>query len=108
MPKPTKREIEESENPDVKAIAADLDAYASLDAVATSPGGQLLIKSHLKDVVSSVERLCNGYAGTLSHIEMIAICADMKSKLDMVQSLGRASMNKDDAEKALEQALLES
>lgn len=104
MSKPTKQQIDESENPDVKAIAEDLEVYSTLDSIATSPGGQLLVQNALKDAVTCVERLCNGYE-TLTRVEMIGICADMKTKLDMVRSIARAHMNKDDAESALVEAL---
>ncbi len=104
MKKELREAIENSEDETVKETAADIDKYGSLEAVYSSPGGQLLVKANIADVISDIDTLCAHYA-TLTLQEFIAKCADMKSKLDLIRALANSPKNKDDAMAALEEAL---
>lgn len=104
--KPTKKQIEESENPEVQAIAEDLQAYSSVAALSQSPGGKLLIKGFVTDIVTDLDTLANGYA-KLTMQDFIALGASMKMKLDTVRVLSRAETNKNYALDAIAEALQE-
>lgn len=81
-------------NPEQEIIANELEKASSLDAVAQSEGGQLLVKALLQDIVGCVDMLGSSYK-TLSQQEFIGVCADMKTKLDMARVLVRAKKSVD-------------
>lgn len=95
---------EEIDTPEVAEIKDELGSFAALEAVANSEGGQLLISSHMKDVVSIVDSLGANY-NVYSHTQLMAMCAEMKTKLDMVRTLTRAEKNKTFMQETLDAAL---
>lgn len=82
-------------------ISNDVDKYASLEILAESDGGAILLEGLKSDISSAVETLTSGYK-KLSHIEMIAVIADMESKINMFKILTRSTKNKKLAKEALE------
>ena len=60
----------------------------------------------MADAVSCIDTLGAKY-GLLNHQEFIALCADMKSKIDLARVLKKSVKNKAQAIKDLEEALLE-
>jgi len=78
-----------------------LDKYHDLKALADTPGGRLLVEAFIADVVSKVDVLVSQYS-TLSHIEMIALCASIKEKLDVARALTRAEDNLKELSDALQ------
>ncbi len=79
----------EIDTPEVKEIKDELGVFTALEAVANSEGGKVLITTHMSDVVSIVDALGAHY-GTYSHAQLMSMCAEMKTKLDMVRTLTRA------------------
>lgn len=94
------------ENPEATLIADELDKFSAIEAVYMSNGGKILFKSLMKDSIGSIESLMSKYK-TLTHIEMIAICAELKSNIDLARVLKKSEKNKKQAQEDLEQALLE-
>lgn len=90
-----------------EVIEDEIKKFAKLEALASSEGGQLLYKSLMKDVVGCIDTLTIKY-NTLTHLEFISLCADMKSKLDLALIMKKAKKNKEEAQKELENALLEN
>lgn len=86
-------------------IADDLDNVSSISVIADMDGGKLLIKSLVKDIISSVDTLCAKY-GTLTTQEFVGLSADMKSKIDLVRVLKNSKKNKEYLHDLLEQELL--
>lgn len=73
---------------------SELDTASALEAVAVSEGGLIIQASLVKEIVSLVSTLTIKYS-TMTHIEFIALSADMKTKVDMLHTLSRAERNKD-------------
>jgi hypothetical protein len=78
-----------------------LDKYHDLKALADIPGGKILVEALLTDSVSKVDTLMSQYQ-SLSHIEMIALCASIKEKMDIVRALTRAESNLKELSDALQ------
>lgn len=93
------------ESEQVTLLRDELDVASSLDAVSLSEGGKALIEALTKDIVTNIERL-SSYKDK-SHIELIALCADMSNKLTIVRSITRAKKNKEFLEGELMEALKE-
>ena len=71
-------------------IKKDLAIAGSLEAVAMSDGGQMIIKSLVKDIISSIDTLSANYS-VFTIEKFISLCADIKSKSDLVRTLTRSS-----------------
>ena len=82
-------------------ITKDIKKYKAIDAVGSSVGGKIIIKEIKSDVISTIEQLSSGY-GSLSHIELIALCAGLNEKLTMLRLIRNAKENKAMAIEALE------
>ena len=85
-------------------IQADIDKYAALGTVSLAEGGQLLVKTFTEDIVSTLKSLAQGYR-VYSHVEMIALCASIESKLDTIHAITRAPGQETLAKEALERAI---
>ncbi len=92
--------------PEQEELRRDIQTYKDLETLALSAGGKILITSWRRDVVSAVDRLARGYR-KLSHVELIALCAELEAKLDQLRALSRSGENKRFAEEALAEALAE-
>lgn len=79
---------------DEQDVKRDLDVASALDAVAISEGGVIIQENLIKDICGMVTTLGTKYKA-LTHIELIAICADMKTKSDLLHVLSRSGKNKD-------------
>jgi hypothetical protein len=108
MGKQTQRihKLKDSPNEDVKDLANETDKYFALEVLSESEGGKIVINSHIKDIVNTIDTLSAKYKA-LTHIEMVALCADMKTKIDVVRTLTRAKKNRIALQDALEEALKE-
>ena len=87
-------------------IEKDLGIASSLEAVAISEGGQLLINSLIKDIIGSMDMLSTNYSEYTIE-KFISLCADIKSKSDLVRTLTRSSSNKAYLEELLTEAIKE-
>lgn len=94
----------EPDTSEIKEIKDELGTFTALEAVANSEGGKLLIATHMSDVVSIVDALGANYS-TYQHTQLMAMCAEMKTKLDMVRTLTRAEKNKKFMQETLTAAL---
>lgn len=72
---------------------AQIELYGSLEAVANSKGGKVILASLKKDIISCIDSLCSKYP-TASQTELIAIVARMSERLALLRSLVRAEKNK--------------
>lgn len=102
-PKKTKRK-KISEREELIALNDEANTFKALDMLAKSEGGQILIQSHVKDIVSIVESIATNY-GEMQIINFIAKAAEIKSKLDVVNTLTRAETNKNFTLDLLEEEL---
>lgn len=91
---------------EVEEMQKDLKKFSSLEAVSLSEGGKILIESLIVDIVNSVDTLGNRY-GDMSIQQFVSICAEMKSKLDLVRVLTRAKKNKLDLKDLIAETLQE-
>lgn len=80
-------------NVNKKELEKDLSQASSLEAVALSSGGKIIIETLKSDVIGDMDTLANKYS-ELQHLDLIAVCADMKTKLDLLRVLIRAPKNK--------------
>lgn len=74
-------------------MQSDLDTASALEAVALSRGGVIIIDSLTSDIVGLVSALAVKYKSA-SQLELVGLCADLKTKLDMLRVLCRAGNNK--------------
>ena len=77
-----------------------LDTYHDLKVLGQTPGGKVLVDAYTRDIVSAVNQLAHQYR-SLTHVEMIAICAGMNEKLSVVHTITRA----EEAERELTEQL---
>lgn len=92
----TKKEIQE--------IKEDLETIQDMVVLGQTKGGKQLVKSLVKDVVSIIDTLCSQHR-TLTEKEMIGLCAEMKSKIDVARVIDRAEGNANYLKELLEEAL---
>ena len=71
----------------------ELGDAAALDSVANTQGGKKLVEGFVADIIGHVETLCAKHK-TLTHLEFITICIDMKNKYDVVKALRNAKNNR--------------
>ncbi len=89
---------------DKKLIKSDLKKYASLEAVARSEGGQILIKS-LKSDINSYLGYITGQYRELPEVALRTLCGVLDDRLNTYKILTNAPKNKRGATKALEELL---
>jgi hypothetical protein len=104
MRKPTEEQIEA--HPEVVDMLEDLGKLASIEALSRSEGGKILVSSLVKDIVGSVDILCAKYS-LLTIQEFVSVCADMKSKIDLLRVVSRAKKNVTDLQSMIEDTLKE-
>jgi len=66
-----------------------LDTYHDLKVLGQTPGGKILVEGYTKDIISSLNQLAYQYK-TLTHIEMIAVCAGLQERMNVVRTITRA------------------
>jgi hypothetical protein len=74
-------------------IEKDLKKYSSLDGLAISEGGKILIETLKTDVISTINEL-RFKSRELSHIELIGLCIKLNEKLNIISVLNNAEENK--------------
>jgi hypothetical protein len=85
----------------------DRDRQLSLDILAKTDGGMLITNALLKDIESSITRLSAEYR-SLSHIEMIGVCAELSSRLGLYKALTRAGKNVKELDVIIKEALADT
>jgi hypothetical protein len=100
-------ELRKAESPlaqdeNVLAVDQDIDRYAAMAAFNTSEGGKEVRKALRSDIASAINELIRGYA-KLSHAELQAIGAKVDARVSLLQAMGNAKQNKEDAEKTLDE-----
>lgn len=89
-----------------KEIREDISQFKSLDAVKHSEGGKLIIKKSLESIIVTIDTLASSYT-TLSHPELIALCARLSERMAIYRVLNNTELNIKFAEEALQEALKE-
>lgn len=74
---------------DKEELKKDIRKYSSLEAISTTPGGQILVTSLKKDIVSVIDELTSKYK-TSNHVEIIALCATLHARLTLLRVLNRS------------------
>jgi|14BtaG_2_1085337.scaffolds.fasta_scaffold01551_4 hypothetical protein len=82
----------------------DISKYAEIAVIAQTKGGKVLVDTLRQDTANAVETLSNSFKDK-SHVELIALCADLKAKLDLYRVLIKAEGNKKEIEELLEEEL---
>lgn len=100
------KKVKEQGREDLVDQVKQLEEVAAISAIAQQDGGRVIIKSLTEDCVSAIDTLANGYA-RLTHVEMVAVCAGLSEKLDMLRTFTRSEANKEGLRKDLEEALQE-
>lgn len=108
MPKATIKKAPKSTKPLTEKDEAqkELDIASALEAVAVSKGGVIIQESLVSDIVGLVSTLAIKYKGA-TQLELVGLCADLKTKLDMLRVLSRAGKNKEFLIETLADALKE-
>lgn len=84
----------------------DLSVASAIAEVSTSRGGIIVQESLTDDIVSLVSSLAAKYKSA-THIELVVMCADLKTKLDMLRVFSRAPKNREFLVELLGDALKE-
>lgn len=100
----TEKEIELEESKKIaikndeqlKELGEDIKLYGDAEAFSKSAGGSKLIKSLEVDVVDATLLLTAKYK-TATHIELIAYCAQLETKMDLLRRMTKAKANKEEA-----------
>lgn len=82
-------------NQKIKLGEGDEELLNSLKDIKTlyeSEGGKLLADGLVQDIINKISVLSTNY-GTLTHVEMIAVCASISEKLFLIRALTRADKN---------------
>lgn len=88
-------------------VQKDLDTYSLLGNLYESPQGKLLVNTLSLEAIQKIKNLVNNYT-SLSHIEMIANCASIKTNFDLIQLLSSSDENKKIVEEELQKILTET
>lgn len=91
-------------NDDIRALAEQADQLHDIKALFDTIGGKALFKLVTQDAVARVYALEANYK-TASHAELLALCADLSSHLQLARLLRRAEENERLADEALTEAL---
>lgn len=75
------------------AIKKELGRQSSLESVRLSEGGQLIIKSLIKDINICIDSISSGYKSA-SHSELIALSARLAEKIALYRVLEGSSKRK--------------
>ena len=87
-----KENPEVSENEDLMTLIEEADKLHDIKVLATSPGGKLITKALLQDVVNKIAQLESMYK-TASHTELIAVIADMSANLSLAKVFIKSEEN---------------
>jgi hypothetical protein len=93
-------------NPDILQLAEQADVVHSLKALHDTDGGKQLVKLLIEDALGCVHRLSGGYH-TMSHIEMVSLCAQLDTKLATAKLLIDSKQVKEVLDAELEEAMRE-
>lgn len=91
-PKP-KPEPKTEPTEDQIAATEERDKYAKLESLKSSEGGKVLIAGLEQDIEGVINKLTSEYS-TLTHVQLIALCIDLKNKKGILMTLLNASENK--------------
>jgi len=91
-----------AEDPRILEVDADIDRYAAVAAFTTSEGGKELRKAMRSDIAAAINELTTKY-GKTDLGELLSIIAKLDSRISLLQALGNAKQNKEDAEKLLDE-----
>lgn len=88
-------------------IQKDLDTYSLLGNLYSSPQGSLLVNTLALESIQKIKNLTNNYT-SLSHTEMVAHCASIKSNFDLITLLSSSNENKQIVEEELQKILTQT
>jgi len=94
----------------VVSVADATDTLHSIKALMDQEGGRNLLALTLKSIRQSVDGIIGGYR-TISHTELVALCASLEAHMAMARLLTHASERYEESkahlEKEIDEALLE-
>ena len=73
-------------------ILDDIRDYKEIDAVALSKGGKRIISGLREDIVVAIDIISRDYK-TATHMELVALCADLSAKMSVFRVLTNAKKN---------------
>lgn len=90
---------------EVYEIAGEADKFHALKVILEQEGGQILLKHYIESAVRGIDGLSQYQS--LTHPELVALCALITTNLQSARALTRAADNLSMADEALEEALRE-
>lgn len=87
-----------------KEIKKELETQSAINVIASMEGGKIITKALRKDLIVIIDRLSMGYK-TMKYEELLALCADLNAKLNLVRVFNNSKTNKKILEQELEEAL---
>lgn len=74
-------------------VKDDIGKYMSLEVLAKSEGGELLLTSLKKDIMASIDYIGSKFS-TCTHGELIGVCAKLSERITLFRTISRSSKNK--------------
>lgn len=90
----------------VSEIKESLDRVKSINVVSQTEGGKIIVKRFKNDILNSLDKLAYNYQ-QYSHTELISECANLRARLDILQTFTEAKRNQLIAEEDLASAISE-
>lgn len=85
-------------------LEEDIKVVTGLEILANSNGGKALLGDLQSDIILAITKIVDNRA-TYSIQEFVAVACDIKTKLDVVRTLTRASNNREYLEKLLKEKI---
>lgn len=102
MKKPTEAEL--LAHPEIQEMMDDLGKAAAIEVAAKSEGGKIVVSGLTDDLLSTIETLAAKYS-VLTLEQFTGLCADMKSKIDLLRVFTRAPKNRKGLEELIKETL---
>lgn len=87
-------------------IKEQIGDYGDVEAFSGSKGGQKIIKTMENDILDGLILITTKYK-TVGHIELIALCASLENKIDLLRRMTQAKGKKEEAVKDFDKRLKE-
>jgi len=89
-------------DPKILEVDQDIESYAAIAAFNDSEGGKELRKAMRSDIAAGINQLTSTY-GKADLPELLQIIAKVDARISLLNALGNAEQNREDAEKMLDE-----
>lgn len=91
-----------AERADVQSAVADAETQGALASFASTKAGEVVLKGMRQNLAMTIDSISSGYR-TLSHVELMAACAQLEDRIALLRTFTRAPKNLQLIEEAIEE-----